>query len=42
MLVRQPFKTCADAMKLVDFVQNRFKSHGFAPFIGAKRGRNFR
>ncbi len=36
MKLRQFLKTCADAMKLVNFVQNRFKSHGCAPFMGLK------
>jgi hypothetical protein len=29
MLLRQSFKTRADVVELVDFVQDRFKSHGY-------------
>jgi len=36
-MLRQPFKTCAHVVKLINFVQNRFKSHDCAPFIGAKK-----
>lgn len=28
VLFRQSLKSCADTVKLIDFVQNRFKSHG--------------
>jgi hypothetical protein len=38
MKLRQSLKTRADIMQLVHFVQNRFKSHGYAPFMGL-RGR---
>jgi hypothetical protein len=36
MLLRQSLKTSADVVKLVHFVQDSFKSHGCAPFTGAK------
>jgi hypothetical protein len=39
MLLGQSFKTCTDVVKPVNFVENRFKCHGFAPFVGAKRER---
>jgi len=37
MLLRQSLKTSADVVKLVHFVQDSFKSHGCAPFTGAKK-----
>ena len=37
MMLGQSFKACAHVVKLINFVQNRFKSHDGAPFIGAKR-----
>ena len=36
MQVRQPFQTRADVMKLVNFFEDSFKSHGYALFIRAK------
>jgi hypothetical protein len=33
MLLRQSFKTRADAVELVDFVQDRFKSHGHTALL---------
>ena len=29
MLLRQSLQTCADIVELVDFVQDRFKKHGY-------------
>jgi hypothetical protein len=29
MLLRQTLKTCADIVELVDFVKDRFKTHGY-------------
>jgi hypothetical protein len=37
MVFCQSFKACADVTKLVNFIQDSFKSHGCAPFTGAKR-----
>jgi hypothetical protein len=28
MLLRQPLKTCADVVELIDFIEYRFKNHG--------------
>src|SRR5204862_6751966 len=39
MLVRQSFETCTDILKLVNFVQNCFESHGLCPFLLGLRGR---
>lgn len=36
MVFCQSFKTCADITKLINFVQDSFKSHGLRPFAGAK------
>ena len=37
MVFCQSFKACADIPKLINFVQDGFKRHDFAPFTGAKR-----
>ena len=39
MLLRQSFETCTDIVKLVNFVQNCFESHGLCPFLLGLRGR---
>jgi hypothetical protein len=36
MLLRQSFKMCADVMKLLNFVENRLESHGWARFMGLR------
>jgi hypothetical protein len=36
-LLRQFLKTLADVMELVNFVQDCFKSHGYAPFMGPRK-----
>jgi hypothetical protein len=38
MKICQSLKSRANTMKLVNFVQNRFKSHGYAPFMGLREG----
>ena len=35
-MFRQPLETSADAVKLVDFVQDRFKNHGAHRFLAGK------
>jgi hypothetical protein len=39
MLLRQSCKTCARVVKLINFVQNRFKSHDCAPFLSGALAR---
>jgi hypothetical protein len=36
-LVRKPFKTRAHVVKLVDFIENRFKSHDMPLSLGLRR-----
>jgi hypothetical protein len=36
MLLRQSFKTRADALELVDFIQDRFKNHGYTRSLAEK------
>jgi hypothetical protein len=38
MKICQSLKTRADVLKLMNFVQNRFESHGCAPFMGLREG----
>ena len=40
MLLRKSLKTLADIMELLNFVQDRFESHGLPSFTGAKKRRS--
>ena len=43
MLLRQSLETCADIVKVVDFVKDRIKTHGYtAPSMRNLRWEDFR